>query len=183
MAAEMTLEERKARELIKLRGYRFIKREDRKTYIQLLARVPKTKGRVYLWCIPMEATVGVQYVDQLKKAMNADGVEGGIIIAHGGYTPAAEAGAAKRGVELIPKFFPAFEIFKHTLVPRHEVLGEEERAEVLKRYRVQPHQLPQIKATDPAAIAIGARPGDIVRITRDSPTAGKHVLYKYVIEG
>lgn len=183
MSVEVTLEERKAVQLMRLRGYRSVKREDQKTSIRLLAEMPKTGKKAYFWCIPMEAKVGVHYVKQLKKAMDANEVERGVIIARGGYTPAAKASAVKEGMELIPRLFPAFEIFKHTLVPKHEVLKPEEREEVLARYRVKPYQLPWIKASDPAVMSVGARPGDIVRVIRDSLTSGKHVLYRYVVEG
>ncbi len=83
---------------------------------------------------------------------------------------------------MIPKTFPHFNIFKHILVPKHEILIGEERDEVLNKYRVKPHQLPWIKHTDPAAIAIGAVPGDIVKISRKSATAGKYTSYRFVIE-
>ena len=53
----------------------------------------------------------------------------------------------------------------------------------MKKYRVKPYQLPRIKASDPVVRAIGAKPGDILKIIRDSPTAGKYVSYRYVIEG
>lgn len=76
-----------------------------------------------------------------------------------------------------------FDVRKHVLVPKHEVLSPEEARQVLERFKVTPHQLPLIKASDPAARAIGAKPGDILRITRDSPTAGKAIVYRYVIEG
>ncbi|MDH5595457.1 MAG: DNA-directed RNA polymerase subunit H [Candidatus Bathyarchaeota archaeon] len=78
--------------------------------------------------------------------------------------------------------FPAFNIFNHTLVPIHEVLAREEKEELLAKYGVRPYQLPQIRASDPAARAIGARPGDIVRIIRESQTAGKYIAYRYVVE-
>ncbi|MEM3726026.1 MAG: DNA-directed RNA polymerase subunit H [Candidatus Bathyarchaeia archaeon] len=82
----------------------------------------------------------------------------------------------------MPKTFPVFDIFEHVLVPKHEILTEEERKQVLAQYRVQPYQLPQIKASDPAVKAIGAKPGDILRIVRKSPTAGEHIAYRYVVE-
>jgi DNA-directed RNA polymerase subunit H len=69
------------------------------------------------------------------------------------------------------------------LVPKHEIATSEEREKVLSEFRVQPYQLPRLKASDPAVKAIGAKPGDIVKIMRDSPTAGKYVSYRYVIEG
>lgn len=74
-------------------------------------------------------------------------------------------------------------IKNHRLVPKHEVLSPEEAKEVLERYQIQPHQLPLLLSSDPMAKAIGAKPGDIVKITRESKTAGKIVVYRYVVEG
>ncbi|MCX8151364.1 MAG: DNA-directed RNA polymerase subunit H [Candidatus Bathyarchaeota archaeon] len=75
-----------------------------------------------------------------------------------------------------------FDIFEHSLVPRHEILTAEERDQLLAHYKVKPYQIPQITSTDPAVKAIGAKPGDILRIIRKSSTAGEHVTYRYVIE-
>jgi DNA-directed RNA polymerase subunit H len=69
----------------------------------------------------------------------------------------------------------------HMLVPKHELLSKEEAEEVLKVLNVRKEQLPKIRADDPIAKEIGAKPGDIVRIVRDSPTAGKSVVYRLVI--
>ncbi|MDI6846938.1 MAG: DNA-directed RNA polymerase subunit H [Candidatus Bathyarchaeia archaeon] len=78
--------------------------------------------------------------------------------------------------------FPAFNIFEHELVPKHEILTPKEREQLLARYKVQPYQLPQIKASDPAVTIIGAKPGDILRVIRKSSTAGEHIAYRYVVE-
>ncbi|MGD8506316.1 MAG: DNA-directed RNA polymerase subunit H [Candidatus Bathyarchaeota archaeon] len=83
----------------------------------------------------------------------------------------------------MPRNFPAFNIFKHELVPKHEVVSPEKAEELLRKYRIKAHQLPRIKATDVPVIAIGAKLGDIIKITRDSPTAGKHVTYRVVVFG
>ena len=71
----------------------------------------------------------------------------------------------------------------HVLVPEHILLSEEEAKSVLEKYRIKPSQLPFIKSSDPAARAIKAKPGDMIKVMRDSPTAGKSVAYRYVIEG
>ena len=52
----------------------------------------------------------------------------------------------------------------------------------MEKYKVKPYQIPQIKSTDPAVKAIGAKPGDILRIIRKSKTAGRHISYRYVVE-
>jgi DNA-directed RNA polymerase subunit H len=47
---------------------------------------------------------------------------------------------------------------------------------------VKPYQIPQVQSTDPAVKAIGAKPGDVLRIIRKSSTAGEHIAYRYVVE-
>lgn len=76
-----------------------------------------------------------------------------------------------------------FDVKEHVLVPKHEVISQGEAREVLEKYKIAPHQLPLIKASDPAAKSVGAKPGDIVKITRRSPTAGKAIAYRCVVEG
>ena len=75
------------------------------------------------------------------------------------------------------------DVRKHVLVPKHEILSEGQAKAVLDQFKVTPHQLPLIKDSDPAAKAIGAKPGDILKITRDSQTAGKAIAYRHVVEG
>ncbi len=72
-------------------------------------------------------------------------------------------------------------ILKHELVPKHEIASPEEVAEILRKYGIKPEQLPWIRASDPVVRAIGAKPGDIIKIVRKSPTAGEVVVYRYVV--
>lgn len=75
-----------------------------------------------------------------------------------------------------------YNLFSHTLVPKHILLSKEEAQSVLKQYEIEPYQLPHLKASDPAARAIEAKTGNIVKIIRKSPTAGKAIAYRYVID-
>jgi len=72
------------------------------------------------------------------------------------------------------------DIFKHELVPKHRILTEEEKENLLKKYGVKLSQLPRISPKDPAAKAIGAKPNDVIEITRKSPTAGETKYYRVV---
>jgi DNA-directed RNA polymerase subunit H len=177
-----SLEERKATVLIKLRGYKLIKKEKHKDVISYVVNIPKDKEKAIVWCIPEEGTVGITSINLLLKAMKEANVERGIIITGGRYTHAVKQSTKKKNIELLPRTFPAFDIFEHELVPRHEILTSAESEQVLTQYRIHPYQLPQIKATDPAVKAIGAKPGDILRIIRKTPTAGQHIAYRYVVE-
>lgn len=168
---------------MKLRGYKPAKREEQENVVRFVARLPQKKKRVYVLCLLALKVVGVLYVRKMTKAMEEAEVDKGIMIASCRYTHAAKREAKKHNIELIPRNFPAFNIFKHNLVPIHEVVSPEKAEELLRKYRIKAHQLPRIKATDVPIIAIGAKLGDIVKITRDSPTAGKHVTYRVVIFG
>ena len=179
---EKSLEERKSEVLIKLRGYKLIKKEKHKDAISYLVEIPKEKRKAIIWCIPEESTVGIASINRLQKLMKEKNLERGIIVTSGRYTHAVKQSAGKKGVELLPKTFPVFDLFEHTLVPRHEILTQKEKEQMLTEYRVQPYQLPQIKSSDPAVKVIDARPGDVLRIIRKSSTSGEHIAYRYVVE-
>jgi len=177
-----SLEERKAEVLIKLRGYKLIKKEKHKDAVSYIVQIPKEKRKALVWCILDESTVGITSINRLQKVMKEANLERGIIITSGRYTHAVKQGAKKKGIELLPRTFPAFDLFEHKLLPKHEILTEKEREQILSQYRVQPYQLPQIKASDPAVKAIDAKPGDVLRVIRKSSTAGEHIAYRYVVE-
>lgn len=178
----ISLEERKAEVLIKLRGYKLVKKQRREDAVEYIVDVPKDKQKTLVWCVPGETTVGINSINRLSKAMKDADVERGIIVTDGRYTHAVKQGAKKKRIELLPKTFPAFDLFQHRLVPKHEILSEEEKSELLLKYKVQPYQLPQISSLDPTVKAIGAKPGDVLRIIRKSPTAGEHLAFRYVVE-
>jgi DNA-directed RNA polymerase subunit H len=77
----------------------------------------------------------------------------------------------------------SYDIFDHQLVPRHELLSKKEAEELMKEFHIRPHQLPYVRTSDPTAETLGAKMGDILRITRKSPTAGVVVVYRYVVDG
>jgi DNA-directed RNA polymerase subunit H len=177
-----TIEEHKAEVLIKLRKYKLIKKEKHEGAYAYIVNIPKDKEKALVWCILNEATVGIALMNALYKLLKEKKLERAIVITEGRYTHAAKQGAKKRRVELLPKTFPVFEIFDHALVPKHEILNEKEKSQLLAQYKIQPYQMPQIKANDPAVKAIGARPGDLLKVIRKSATAGKHIAYRYVVE-
>jgi DNA-directed RNA polymerase subunit H len=74
-----------------------------------------------------------------------------------------------------------YSLLDHELIPKHEIMSEEELKLVLKHYNSGKEQLPKIKVEDPVIKEIGAQVGEVVRITRKSQTAGEAFYYRLVI--
>ena len=70
---------------------------------------------------------------------------------------------------------------KHKLIPVHTKLSEKDKKEFLEQYKVDPTEIPKIFESDPALRHMDVKPGDIIKIERKSPTAGKTVFYRGVI--
>jgi len=71
---------------------------------------------------------------------------------------------------------------KHTLVPKHDKVPKEEEAALLKDTYSKRFQFPLIRFhEDPIARMIGLLPGEIVKITRPSLTAGECVQYRVCV--
>jgi len=69
---------------------------------------------------------------------------------------------------------------KHVLVPKHEIVPAEKHKELMdSMYITSKSKFPEIKFhVDPIARCIGAVPGDIVKITRPSQSAGEAIIYR-----
>jgi len=61
-------------------------------------------------------------------------------------------------------------------------MTKKEAEDVLKKYNCTPTQLPLIFVNDPAIVGLGVKPGDMIKITRKSGTAGVSMYYRYVVE-
>lgn len=75
-----------------------------------------------------------------------------------------------------------FSVLKHELVPKHEILSEEDVKTLLHTYNINKEQLPKIKSSDAVIKEVGAKVEDVVKITRRSGTAGISLFYRYVVE-
>ena len=70
----------------------------------------------------------------------------------------------------------------HVYVPKHEIISKKEAQKVLEKFNCKPTELPLIFVTDPAILGLGVKPGDMIKITRKSGTAGESIYYRYVVD-
>jgi DNA-directed RNA polymerase I, II, and III subunit RPABC1 len=69
---------------------------------------------------------------------------------------------------------------KHRLVPKHVMLNETEKKEVLTTYDCRDTQIPRMVTTDFLARYYGAKAGDMFKIYRPSPSSGVYITYRVV---
>ena len=69
---------------------------------------------------------------------------------------------------------------KHVLVPKHEIVPQDFHKTLMdSMYITSKSKFPEIKFhIDPIARCIGAVPGDIIKITRFSQSAGESIIYR-----
>ena len=136
-----------------------------------------------------------EYLEGLKLIANDIGsffskmkdakADSGIIVISGILSSQAKQKLADINIELQVECFNISELMvnitEHAYVPKHILLTEEEKKELMKRYRIKESQLPKILHNEPVAKYLGLKRGDVVKIIRDSETAGKYVTYRITI--
>ncbi|KAI9725139.1 MAG: DNA-directed RNA polymerases II 24 kDa polypeptide (RNA polymerase II subunit 5) [Chrysothrix sp. TS-e1954] len=151
--------------------------------IDKFSSVPDSIGLVWLE-FNNEANVGIKHLRAFAHYIDEHNFRTGIFI--------SAVNPTKSALKVIPSVLPnVIEVFneqdllvnitKHELVPRHVLLSVEEKKAVLQRYRVKENQLPRIQTTDPVARFLGLKRGQVVKIIRESVTAGRYASYRYVI--
>ena len=75
-----------------------------------------------------------------------------------------------------------FKVDKHILTPKHSKLSDKEKQALFERYNVTQKELPKVFKTDAALRELDVKIGDVVKITRVSPTAGQTFFYRVVAD-
>ncbi|KAJ1804356.1 DNA-directed RNA polymerases II 24 kDa polypeptide (RNA polymerase II subunit 5) [Coemansia sp. RSA 2599] len=151
----------------------------RMTFIVQKRQDPTSQMFVFF---PEDVSVGVQPIKEYSRRMVQESVSNAIIV----YRKKITSSATKSISEISGKFrIEIFEesnllvnITEHELVPQHKVLTDEQKKEILTRYRLKETQLPRIMHDDPVARYYGMTRGQVVQIIRPSETAGRYVTYR-----
>ena len=68
-----------------------------------------------------------------------------------------------------------FNISKHSLVPKHEKINFDDISKYLNNDK---SKLPIISIIDPMSRYLGLKQGDVVKITRNSPSSGEYYIFR-----
>jgi len=174
----------KTRSLLALRGFttnELFEYENR--YVMHPTRESEDSTLKYtVWILKEEKVVGVAIIRELAKEMEENLSQRGMLVGGARFTPASKKYAKSARVELVEGNYASFDLFGHELVPAHVIAEDGEVEMVLEHYGIKKTHLPRIQVRDPAARVLGARPGQVVRIERDSPTAGTAYYYRLVVD-
>lgn len=72
-------------------------------------------------------------------------------------------------------------ITKHELNPKFRKLCSDQKYNVLHKLNCKLNQLPYLLSTDPISKYYAYLPGDLIEISRASPTAGISIVYRLVV--
>jgi DNA-directed RNA polymerase I, II, and III subunit RPABC1 len=131
---------------------------------------------------PEDEKVGVKPIKVYTDRMKEEGVSNAILILRVDITPFAKQAVQEVSDSFRIEHFKEAELLvditEHKLVPAHQVLSQNEKQELLQRYRLKETQLPRIQPNDPVARYYGMKRGQVVKIIRPSETAGRYVTYR-----
>tara|TARA_Y100000310_G_scaffold340474_1_gene436381 strand:+ start:160 stop:396 length:237 start_codon:yes stop_codon:yes gene_type:complete len=76
----------------------------------------------------------------------------------------------------------AFDVNKHSLVPKHTKVSDSEKNKILEKFGIKVNGLPKIGLNDSAIAKFTPKIGDVIKIERASKTAGVTIYYRVVVE-
>mmetsp|Transcript_123569 Transcript_123569/g.357344 ORF Transcript_123569/g.357344 Transcript_123569/m.357344 type:complete len:213 (-) Transcript_123569:29-667(-) len=129
--------------------------------------------------------VGVKPIRVLAEKMDEKGIKEAILVVRQPLTPlartAVQEAMSKMRIEVFAENELIVNITDHELVPKHVPLSDEEKRQLLDRFKLKPTQLPRMQITDPVARYFGCQRDQVMKIIRPSETAGRYVTYRLVV--
>mmetsp|Transcript_22031 Transcript_22031/g.43306 ORF Transcript_22031/g.43306 Transcript_22031/m.43306 type:complete len:209 (-) Transcript_22031:96-722(-) len=156
---------------------------DKKKLMMLAAKKDDPNDRIFVF-FPEEEKVDVKSMSTYADQMQEQDVKRAILVVEKDISPFAKKALAEAAplfyIEVFKESELLVDITEHELVPKHEVLSDDEKRQLLIRYNLKDSQLPRMYTTDPITRYFGLRRGQVVKIIRSSETAGRYVTYRIV---
>jgi DNA-directed RNA polymerase I, II, and III subunit RPABC1 len=150
----------------------------------LTHKIDDEDSKIFVFFPKISAKVGVFTIRQYIKEMQDNEVNQAIVVVKDAITAFAKQ-VFVEAKPLVIECFKENELLvdkpSHVLVPKHELITEEEKKELLKIYKAKDSQLPKMLSSDPVARYFGARKGQVFKITRVSESSGDYIYYRIVV--
>jgi DNA-directed RNA polymerase I, II, and III subunit RPABC1 len=195
---------RTVQQMLLHRGYVVLKEDVEMTLDQFKARFgdqdPKLRDKIEMIVAKKDdpakklmvffgnaARLGIEDVRHYVTRMETESAQSGIVVAESVPTPRfkEQVNVINAGGQYHLQMFEDKELLvnitEHVLVPLHMPLTKDEIRELLHKYKLKLTQLPRIQLDDPIARYYGLSKGDVVKIIRQSETAGRYVTYRTVV--
>lgn len=172
--------------MLKIRGY--VIPENRKDFTEvnstefLTYKIDNEKDKIYVF-FPETPKVGVNTIREYIKEMDETETNRAIIVVKETITAFAKQVFSEIKPKIIQYFTEpelAIDITKHILVPKHELVSNEVKKEIMNIYNLKEYQFHTILGSDPIAKYFGAKKGQLFKVTRPSETAGTYINYRIV---
>ncbi len=172
---------KQVKNMLESRGYEVKTRKD--DWIVGTKKTEKgKKEKLMAKYIDEEGSVGVAIVRDMVKVLKKDKATKGILVSDSAFTSYAKKEAKKANIDLFNADRLKISMLDHEMIPKHEILSTNDTKKVLENYNIIKEQLPKIKLQDPVVRLIGAKMGQVLRITRKSPTAERATYYRLVVQ-
>ena len=133
--------------------------------------------------------IGVRQIKSYLDFMDENDVNHSILILKKPITTFGKRAIEEFNINFPTKYIEYFEysellinITKHVLTPKHTLLTDTEKADLLKHYNLKKDvQLPKLHHTDAIAKYYGLRKGNVIKVTRQSATDTNYITYRVVV--
>mmetsp|Transcript_20164 Transcript_20164/g.47695 ORF Transcript_20164/g.47695 Transcript_20164/m.47695 type:complete len:213 (+) Transcript_20164:45-683(+) len=157
----------------------------RERFLILVNHTNQTDKQLIVFFPDESKRVGVKPIRILAEKMDERKIREAILVVKQPLTPLARTAIQEASVKMRIEVFHENELIvnitQHELVPQHVALSDEEKQQLLNRYKMKPSQLPRIQVTDPVARYFGMQRDQVMKIIRPSETAGRYVTYRLVV--
>jgi DNA-directed RNA polymerases I, II, and III subunit RPABC1 len=153
--------------------------------LNVIAKNPDSTDLIFVE-FSNDEKIGLKHIEEFGTRLYTNSIKNGILIIGGSVTSLSKQGVAalaesKIYVEIFEEKELIVNITEHELVPKHVILNNAEKQELLSKYKLKENQLPKILLSDPVSKYLGLKRAQIVKIVRPSETAGKYITYRIAI--
>ena len=156
--------------------------------LQFIVEKGEQKEKVAIFWSDVEK-IGMKQIKSYIDFMDDNEIDHIIILLKNQVTSFGKKAIEEFNINFPSKYIEFFEyidllinITKHSLTPKHTVLSEIEKDELVKKYNLKKSsQLPKLHTFDPIARYYGLKKGQIVKVLRQSSANTYYVNYRIVV--